>query len=81
MIRAPLQLLTGWVEHPRPNGCPEMTWARKLKKAMKFKGLLVNFKEWRVIASNRSEWRSRAYSKPMLHHESKDERCITQKDT
>jgi len=26
MTRAPRQLLTGWVAHSRPNGCPEMTW-------------------------------------------------------
>jgi len=26
MTRAPQQLLTGWVEHSRPNRCPEMTW-------------------------------------------------------
>jgi hypothetical protein len=25
MTRAPRQLLTGWVAHSRPNGCPEMT--------------------------------------------------------
>jgi len=37
MTRAPRQLLTGWVAHPRPNGCPEMTWGRTLKKALKCK--------------------------------------------
>jgi len=62
MTRAPRQLLTGWVAHSRPNGCPEMTWGRTLKKALKCKGLPVNFKEWRAIAEDRSEWR---YSKPM----------------
>jgi hypothetical protein len=65
MTRAPRQLLTGWVAHSRPNGCPEMTWGRTLKKALKCKGLPVNFKEWRAIAEDRSEWRSRTYSKPM----------------
>jgi hypothetical protein len=68
MTRAPRQLLTGWVAHSRPNGCPEMTWGRTLKKALKCKGLPANFKEWRAIAEDRSEWR-------------KDEHCITQKDT
>ena len=89
MTRAPRQLLTGWVAHSRPNGCPEMTWGRTLKKALKCKGLPVNFKEWRAIAEDRSEWRSRTYSKPMPPsenwsygvHESKDEYCIAQKDT
>jgi len=27
------------------------------------KGLSVNFKEWRAISEDRSEWRSRTYSK------------------
>ena len=63
--RAPRQLLTGWVAHSEPNGCPEMTWGRTLKKALKCKGLPVNFKEWRAIAEDRSEWRSRTYSKLM----------------
>jgi hypothetical protein len=65
MTRAPRQLLTGWVAHPRPNGCPEMTWGRTSKKALKCKRLPVNFKEWRAIAEDRSEWRSRTYLKPM----------------
>jgi len=58
MTRAPRQLLTGCVAHSRPNGCPEMTWGRTLKKALKCKGLPVNFKEWRAIAEDRSECRS-----------------------
>jgi len=65
MTRAPRQLLTGWVAHSRPNGCPDLTWGRTFKKALKCKGLPVNFKEWRAIAEDRSEWRSRTYSKPM----------------
>ena len=55
MTRAPRQLLTGWVAHSRPNGCHEMTWGRTLKKALKCKGLPVNFKELRAIAEDRSE--------------------------
>ena len=65
VTRAPRQLLTGWVAHSRPNGCPEMTWGRTLKKALKCKGLPAKFKEWRAIAEDRSEWRSRTYSKPI----------------
>ena len=42
-----------------------VTWGRTSKKALKRKGLPANFKEWRVIAEDRSEWRSRTYSKPM----------------
>jgi hypothetical protein len=55
MIRAPRQLLTGWVAHSWPNGCTEMKWGRTLKKARKFKGLRANFKEWRAIAEDRSD--------------------------
>jgi hypothetical protein len=29
------------------------------------RALPVNFKEWRAKAEDRSEWRSRTYSKPM----------------
>ena len=28
MDRMPRKLLTGWVEHARPVGCPQMTWGR-----------------------------------------------------
>jgi hypothetical protein len=63
------------------------SWGRTLKKALKCKELPVNLKEWRAIAEDRSEWRSRTYSEPMPPsenwsysvHESKDEHCITQK--
>jgi len=91
MTRAPRQSLTSWVEYSRPNGCPEMTWGRTLKKALQCKGLPVSFKEWRATAADRSEWISRTYSKlmppselPRLDwsyrvQESKDARFITQK--
>ena len=65
MTRASRQLLTGWVAHSRPNGCPEMTWGRALKKALKSKELPINFKERRAIAEDWMEWRSRTYSKPI----------------
>jgi len=58
MPRAPWQLLPGWVAHSRPNGCPEMTWGRNLKKALKCRGLPANFKERRAIAEDRSKWTS-----------------------
>ncbi len=28
------ELITGWVAHPRPRGCPYVTWGRTLKKAL-----------------------------------------------
>jgi len=33
MSRAPRQLLTSWVAHSRPAGCPQMTWGRTLENA------------------------------------------------
>jgi hypothetical protein len=35
MTRAPGQLLTCWVPHSSPDGCPEMTRSRTLKKALR----------------------------------------------
>ena len=34
MNRAPRELLTGWVAHPRPIGSPDMNFGRTLKKAL-----------------------------------------------
>jgi hypothetical protein len=34
MNRAPRQLLTGWVEHPRPIEFPEMNFSGTLKTAL-----------------------------------------------
>ena len=33
--RLPLMLLTSWVPHSRPIGCPRMTFGRTVKKALK----------------------------------------------
>ena len=35
MDRMPCKLLTGWVDHDRPAGCPQTSWGRKLNKALK----------------------------------------------
>jgi hypothetical protein len=43
MNRAPRQLLTGWVAHPRPIGCPEINFGRTLKKALKRNDLPTDF--------------------------------------
>ncbi len=43
MDRMPRKLLTGWVEHARPVGCPQMTWGRTLNKALKSYDLPTNF--------------------------------------
>ncbi len=43
MDRMPGKLLTGWVEHARPAGFPQMTWGRTFNKALKSYGLPSNF--------------------------------------
>jgi hypothetical protein len=45
MNRMPRKLLTGWVEHARPVGCPQMTWGRALNKALKSYDLPTNFEQ------------------------------------
>ena len=64
MSRAPLQLLTGWVEHPRPVGCPQMTWSGTLKKALRRNGLPTEFMAWSTIANDRPRWRSLTHASP-----------------
>jgi len=57
MSRAPRQLLTSWVAHSRPVGCPQMTWGRTLENALKRKDISKEFDEWFAIAKDRSKWR------------------------
>jgi hypothetical protein len=64
MNRAPRQLLTGWVAHPRPIGCPEMSFGRTLKKAPKRNGLPTDFTTWSAIARDRPRWRLLTHSTP-----------------
>ena len=89
MSQAPRQLLTGWVSHSRPIGCPQMTWGRTLENALKSKGISKEFDEWIAIAKDRSKWRQLTHSIPKppdalwLKDTSRvnDYNCITQKDT
>jgi len=46
MTRAPRQLVTGWVAHPRPTGSPPMTFGRTLKKAPVRCGQSPDFGVW-----------------------------------
>ncbi len=55
--RLPRMLLTGWVANPRPLGCPQVTWGRTLKKALRSKDRPTEFVEWCKIAANRDRWR------------------------
>ena len=64
MSRAPRQLLTGWVSHSRPVGCPQMTWGRTLENALKSKGISNDFDEWIAIAKVRLKWRQLTHSIP-----------------
>ena len=57
MARLPRKLLTGWVAHPRPNGCPLMTWGRTLKKALLNSKIATTFADWTKIAQDRAKWR------------------------
>ena len=58
LTRVPRMLLTGWVAHSRPLGCPQMTWGRTLKKALLDKSLPTDFTAWREIAADRQKWRA-----------------------
>ena len=64
MSRAPRQLLTSWVSHSRPIGCPRMTWGGTFENALKSKGISKDFDEWIAIAKDRSKWRQLAHSIP-----------------
>ena len=57
--RMPRKLLTSWVEHARPVGCPQMTWGRALKKALKSHDLPTDFSEWSELAADRRVWQQR----------------------
>ena len=66
MSRAPRQLLTSWVAHSRPVGCPQMTWGWTLEKALASKGISKEFEEWIAIAKDRPKWRQQTHSKQNL---------------
>ena len=57
LTRAPRKLLTGWLEHSRPIGCPQMTWGRTLKKVLKSAKLPTDFAQWRTTDADRDQWR------------------------
>ena len=63
MSRLPRKLLTGFVAHSRPIGCPDMTWGRSLKKALKSNDLPTEFGAWTAIAKDRVQWRAAIHAK------------------
>jgi len=66
MSRAPRQLLTGWVAHPRPTGSPPMTFGRTLKKALVRCGQSPDFGVWSKVAADRVEWRKLFDQTPLM---------------
>ena len=61
---APRQLLTSWVAHSRPAGCPQMTWCRTLEIALKSKGISKELDEWFAAAKDRSKCRQLTHPNP-----------------
>ena len=59
MNRMPRKLLTGWVEHARPVGCPKMTWGCTLNKALKSYDIPTGFGQWSTLAADRRVWQQR----------------------
>jgi hypothetical protein len=64
MSRAPRQLLTGWVAHPPPIGCPEIFFCCTLKIVLKRNGLPTYFGTLITIAHGRLWWRLLTHSTP-----------------
>jgi hypothetical protein len=62
--------LVGWRTHPI--GCPEMSFGRTLKKALKHNNLPTDFVTWSAIAGDRPRWwpslRRPAPRRPALRH-------------
>ena len=63
MTRIPRQLLTSWVNQPRPHGRPQYTYGHALNKTLKRAGIPSEFKEWSKLAQERSNWRKAIYAK------------------
>jgi hypothetical protein len=58
LTRAPREILTNFVDNPRPFGCPQMNWGRTLEKALQSYGLPTEFAKWREMAADRNQWRA-----------------------
>jgi len=57
MDRLPRQLMTSWVQNPRPLGRPQMTYGATMFKALKSMGIPTDWEEWTVIAVERDDWK------------------------
>jgi hypothetical protein len=56
ITRAPRNIVTSWVDNPRPLGCPQMNWGRTLGQALRSNDLPSEFSKWREIAADRNQW-------------------------
>ena len=54
--RLPRRMLSSWVPHSRPVGCPAMTYGRSLGKALDH--FLLDRERWPELAANRAAWRA-----------------------
>ena len=55
--RLPRRLVSSWLTSRRPRGCPEFTYARGLKKALR--GAHIPWSDWMTIAQDRCLWRDK----------------------
>ena len=54
--RVPRKLLSSWVRHKRPQGSPQFTYGRALKKSLRIAN--IDIQTWFVSARNRDSWRN-----------------------
>ncbi len=59
MDRMLRKFLTGWVEHARPEGCPQMTWGRTLNKALNSYDLPADFGQRSKLTEDHRAWQKR----------------------
>ena len=52
--RLPRKMMSSWVRHKRPSGCPRFTYGRGLNKALKKANLETS--SWHELASDRARW-------------------------
>ena len=57
MDRLPRQLMTSWVQNPRPLGRPLMTYGATILKALKSMDIPTAWDEWTAIAKDRDDWK------------------------
>ncbi len=56
MDRIPRKLLTGWVKHARPVGCPKIIWGCTPNKALGSCDIPTDFGQWSILAEDCRLW-------------------------